>query len=399
MKRTYYLSLIFIFLFACSKDENTKTEIETEIETKVDFLVSDYQSKSFSPFTINYVTSLITDELSVYDYKPVQGIKMVYNTVDHENKSLEASGYLFIPEGFDVNLPLVSVQHGTISSNDQAPTNSSLGQNEMTFGVVLSSLGAIVAISDYVGYGSSRDHKHPYMHKENLARSSYDFLHAANEYLGREDIKTNGELFLAGYSEGGYATMALHQLIEKENKFKVTHSLPGAGAYDLTAFSKEIFAKDEELPFMSTYVWVLEVYNELFESLKNPLDTYFNEPYASNLSNLNEINAPIDSTLINFNPQILFKKEIIDEVVNGEDSALTKVIALNNTHDWKPEAEITLFHGTADSFVFPLNSLSALDKIKAKGGEVNYVELEGKTHETAIIPYFLEVINIIIDKN
>lgn len=337
--------------------------------------------------------------MSVYDYKPVQGIKMVYNTVDHENKSLEASGYLFIPEGFDVNLPLVSVQHGTISSNDQAPTNSSLGQNEMTFGVVLSSLGALVAISDYVGYGSSSDHKHPYMHKENLARSSYDFLHAANEYLGREDIKTNGELFLAGYSEGGYATMALHQLIEKENKFKVTHSLPGAGAYDLTAFSKEIFAKDEELPFMSTYIWVLEVYNELFESLKNPLDTYFNEPYASNLSNLNEINAPIDSTLINFNPQILFKKEIIDEVVNGEDSALTKVIALNNTHDWKPEAEITLFHGTADSFVFPLNSLSALDKIKAKGGEVNYVELEGKTHETAIISYFLEVINIIIDKN
>ena len=392
MRITYYLPLLFIALVGCSKDSTT----ETDTEKNFDFLVSDTQSKNFSAFKLKLATSLITSELSDYTYEAVSGIKIVYKTVDHDNKPLEASGLLFIPEGFDANGPMVSVQHGTITSNEQIPSNSELGVNEMTFSAILASLGAVVAIPDYVGYGSSSGHKHPYLHKENLARSSYDFIQATNEYLDREKIKTNGDLFLAGYSEGGYATMALHQLIEKENKIQVNHSLPGAGAYDLTAFSKEILSKDEELPFMTTYVWVLEVYNSMFESLKKPLGTYFNEPYASNLSDLKEINAPVDASLIHSNPQKLFKKEIIDDIVNERETELTKVIAQNNVHDWKPKAEITLFHGTADEYVYPSNSLSARDKIKARGGKINYIELEGKNHEEASIPYFLEAIKIII---
>ena len=134
----------------------------------------------------------------------------------------------------------------------------------------------------------------------------------------------------------------------------------------------------------------------MFESLKKPLGTYFNEPYASNLSDLKEINAPVDASLIHSNPQKLFKKEIIDDIVNERETELTKVIAQNNVHDWKPKAEITLFHGTADEYVYPSNSLSARDKIKARGGKINYIELEGKNHEEASIPYFLEAIKIII---
>jgi dienelactone hydrolase len=117
-------------------------------------------------------------------------------------------------------------------------------------------MGAVVAVPDYVGYGHSSHHKHPYQHKENTAQSTYDFLLASQEYLKRKRIETNGDLFLTGYSQGGHATMALHQKIEKENQLRVTHSISGAGAYNVTAFSREILTKDQDLPFMGTYVWL-----------------------------------------------------------------------------------------------------------------------------------------------
>ena len=229
----------------------------------------------------------------------------------------------------------------------------------------------------------------------NLAKVSYDFILAAHEYLDSEEITTNGKLFLTGYSEGGYATMALHQFIEKENKIAVTHSISGAGAYIKTAFAKEILKKDEDLEFLPSYLWVLDVYNTMFDNLKRPWTYYLNEPYASNLNSLDFINAPIDPNLISSNPKILFKETFIENILNNTDTEFLNVLNENDVYDWKPIAPITLFQSIDDKYVYPLNALTAFESIKKNGGEINYITVEGFDHQQATIPFYLKVLELI----
>jgi acetyl esterase/lipase len=133
----------------------------------------------------------------------------------------------------------------------------------------------------------------------------------------------------------------------------------------------------------------------MYTSLQRPLDFYFNEPYASQLSQLEEIDKPVNLSLIDPNPQKLFKKDLIDNILNGTDKVLLDVMAQNDVFDWKPTAPITLFHGTTDDYVYPSNSESAFAHIQSQGGDIRYVPLEGMNHQQAVMPYFLEASKII----
>ena len=68
-------------------------------------------------------------------------------------------------------------------------------------------------------------------------------LKAAKELAQQNNISFNKKLFLAGYSEGGYATMAAHKAIEENglDGFELVASFPGAGAYDLKGVQEHIF--------------------------------------------------------------------------------------------------------------------------------------------------------------
>ena len=391
MKKTYFVLLVLIALISCQKD-SSQDELTTEKPTRI---VSDEQKTTYTGGLLQFFGSIISDTWEDKNFQGVRTIKIIYKTVDQDNEPIEASGMLMIPESIEGNEPLISIQHGTLSEKSQAPTNSVLGTNEFTLGCLFSSIGSVVAISDYVGYGHSADQKHPYQHKENTAQSTYDFLLAVFEYLERENIPTNEELFLMGYSQGGHATMALHQKIEEESQLTVTHSMPAAGAYNITQFTQEILSKDEDLEFIGSYVWVIKVYNQMYTSLQRPLDFYFNEPYASQLSQLEEIDKPVNLSLIDPNPQKLFKKDLIDNILNGTDKVLLDVMAQNDVFDWKPTAPITLFHGTTDDYVYPSNSESAFAHIQSQGGDIRYVPLEGMNHQQAVMPYFLEASKII----
>ena len=76
-----------------------------------------------------------------------------------------------------------------------------------------------------------------------MAFAVIDLLKAAAELSQQQGITFNGELFLAGYSEGGYATMASHKAIEENglDGFTLIASFPAAGAYDIKGVQETIF--------------------------------------------------------------------------------------------------------------------------------------------------------------
>ena len=63
-------------------------------------------------------------------------------------------------------------------------------------------------------------------------------------------IQFNEQLFLEGYSEGGYVTMAAVKEIEENlsHEFNITMSFPMAGAYDLSGVLVDLMLSEEVYP-------------------------------------------------------------------------------------------------------------------------------------------------------
>ena len=92
--------------------------------------------------------------------------------------------------------------------------------------------------ADYVGFGAAKGLEHPYLTAAPSAAVVLDLLHAGQTWRQQQAVADNGQLFLAGYSEGGYVTLATQRAIETTGdalRQQLQASVPGAGPYDVQA--------------------------------------------------------------------------------------------------------------------------------------------------------------------
>ncbi|UPL49297.1 alpha/beta hydrolase family protein [Hymenobacter sublimis] len=317
---------------------------------------------------------------------PIKVYRLTYTTRNTDGKAITASGAVLVPVTTQA-LPVISYQHGTLRPDDEdrAPSYYNSGSELWSAVSVLASTGYVVSAPDYIGYGASKAQHHPYEHGASLASASADMLRAAREFCKQQNIAVNQKNFLLGYSEGGYATMALHKLLEEKYaaELPVTASAPGAGAYHKTAFAQYILKSDQPLNFLSTYVWVLTTYNRVY-GLNRPLSAYFKEPYATRLQA-----NPFSS--VPSLPSQLFADSFKQAVLNNTDAPLTAAFRDNDLHDWRPKAPLALFHGTADDYVPFFNSQDAYNAMRARGAtQVQLKPIQGGNHFTSVGTYTLQ---------
>ena len=317
--------------------------------------------------------------------------RVVYNTTNTDGRAIQASGALLIPDTPNA-VALISQQHGTITGDDAAPSYYNSNSESYMFGSVFASQGYIIAAPDYIGYGASKNLPHPYEQRNGLATSSLDMLRATRAFLEANrttgaNANWDGRLFLAGYSEGGYATMALQKKIEEEapNEFNLVASSCGAGAYDKPAFMKEIIntKTSADNSIARLYVWVLLTYDRIY-GLNRPATYYFKEPYASRIASQGysaNLGVPLNEALTDS-----FKQA----VNSGTDTAFLNAVADNDIHDWKPKTPTRLYHGDADVTVFYLNSVNAYNAMRARGAtNVELIPIKGANHATGLPSYIL----------
>ncbi len=343
--------------------------------------------------------SKLASDVSGLDLAGIKVYKLIYKTKDANGNQVLASG-AFLFSTSPTAKPLLSYQHGTISKETGAPslyTPNSL--DSFIAGTYLATLGYVVSIPDYLGYGENASSDHPYEHRATLASASLDMLRAAKEFSDRTStITLNNQLFLTGYSEGGSATMALHQLIENSanDEFTITASAPGAGAYDKIAFAKDVTMRNEVMLNIKNYSWVILTYNKLYPNLNRPLSYYFNEPYATNIANQPEGEGiTID---IEQNPSLLFTQQFRDGLQNDTDTEFLAALSDNSSFDWKPIAPMTLYHGTSDQFVLFVNSQSAFDAMTNNGASSVVLFPMNNTGHFDSVPTFVLEVNKFFDK-
>nr|WP_262903407.1 alpha/beta fold hydrolase [Hymenobacter psoromatis] len=316
---------------------------------------------------------------------PVRVYRLTYHTSTPAGQQTTASGAVLVPVA-PSPLPVLSYQHGTLlpGSEGQAPSYYAAGSDVWSVVSVLAASGYVVAAPDYLGYGASKALPHPYEHAASLASAAADMLRATREFCQQQAISVNQKNFLLGYSEGGYATMALHKLLEAKYAatLPVTASAPGAGAYHKTAFARYILNATQPLSFLSTYVWVLRTYDRVY-ALNRPYSFYYQEPYATQLQAdpFGAVPGRADQ---------LFAASFRQAVLTNSDAALNDALADNDIYDWKPAAPLALFHGTADDYVPFFNSQDAYDAMQKRGAtQVELHPIPGGDHFSSATAYTL----------
>ena len=172
---------------------------------------------------------------------------MEYNTVGGQGEATNATGGIMVPTGTDAACtgarPVLLYSHGTTvekSFNMASPANGEAGLVAAMF----AAQGFIVVTSNYVGYDASRSTYHPYLLAEQQSNDMIDALRAARQAFAKVGANDSGKLFLSGYSQGGFVSMATHKAMQTNyaSEFKVTASGNMSGPYSLTKTFQTVFA-------------------------------------------------------------------------------------------------------------------------------------------------------------
>ncbi len=141
--------------------------------------------------------------------------RVTYSSVVPErgNKPTVASGLLAIPEGAGTSFPLVSYQHGTVYGKQEVPSFPEQSPETQLMLAQFAGQGYVVIGADYFGLGTSSEPE-GYMVKASHQQATHDMLIASRAVLDHLKLTTT-KLFLAGWSQGGFVTMAMLEKLEK----------------------------------------------------------------------------------------------------------------------------------------------------------------------------------------
>ena len=404
LNRIIYL-LILLFCFASCHNLFDDDDDDQPVS---EYLVTYEMIKSYTPTQIEWAFDNLFSgypELMTIKDKFNLGLvvyKISYNTV-LQGKDEVASGLVCIPMG-EGPFPLLSYQNGTNTEHSNAP---SVNPNRDLYLMLefISSAGFVISIPDYLGFGSSDNIFHPYLHKESTVQSVIDMLRAVEELAQIRSVQLKDELYITGYSQGGWATLQVQKAIETQhsNEFNLEASAPAAGPYDL-GYINDYIRELTEYPMPYFLGNICHSYSNL-EVMTTPMVEIFNEPYASKIPDLydgSKSGEAINSELTTVISDLLTQNYITNFETDGTFSSLRSALESNSISAWHTSVPTKIIHGTSDAFVpFEVSQNLYNDfKEEGAGDQVELIPLNEMDHTGGIIPaglisvlWFLEISN------
>jgi pimeloyl-ACP methyl ester carboxylesterase len=336
--------------------------------------------------------------------------KVTYKSDNPNMKGeIEVSALLIKPivKG-NTHLKLLSFQHGTYARKDQAPSCFKCYMPWKYWEVYAAMIVAIfgrymVVMPDYQGMGEAglkqvnKDIDQPYVAREPLARSVCDLLAAVTS---RDDIKSNwnNQLYMFGYSQGGYVTMAAArelQLSDKPEYKKLMGNFkacaPCAGPYSLSQTVRQIMVGKKPYSLNAFVPMLVRGFNARYGNIFNmgafkstPVD--YRETYnlADGYHTTDEIGEKMPDI-----PSEALTEDFLQKLEDG--GAGHKVLEENDAYyKWCPSMPMTLYHCPDDEVVPYENSIIAQSEFEKRGVGVQLVPIKSwliiKPHMLAFLP-------------
>jgi pimeloyl-ACP methyl ester carboxylesterase len=163
------------------------------------------------------------------------------------NRPTMASGLVATPDGGTGPFPLLSYQHGTVYGKREVPSFPDQSPETAIVLAQFAGQGYVVVGADYFGLGLSTE-ADGYMAKASHQQAGADMLAASRETLAALGVATTDDLFLAGWSQGGFVTLALLEKLEADGvpvRAAATASAPAdlfVALTGLLAFPRDVYA-------------------------------------------------------------------------------------------------------------------------------------------------------------
>ena len=273
--------------------------------------------------------------------------RLEYLTTDAEGREILASGLVAVPvKGPGTRSPVLGWQHATIFRDAESPGNNAVPSE---LAVVFASLGYVVVAPDYVGYGASRGTPHPYLMAAPSAAAVLDFLTAAATWRRHNGVADNGQLFLAGYSEGAYVSMAAHRAMQAAGsplQQQLVGVVAGGGPYDVHG----------------TLDGLLDLVKDEQPVLGALLDPGLLRYLGSSLRE--EVREELLKHLLPDDADVAFDTRFIDYYLADDRAAIER---MSSVHDWLPAHPVRLFHGRDDRTVPYRSATGTLEAMRMRG--------------------------------
>lgn len=334
----------------------------------------------------NHQTTMTQDDINLIlwfaGFDPVADYSISAYDIHYESHSVSGtvdtlSGLVIIPHSSTEAFPILTYQHGTVILDSQAPSITGISADNLEIfliSLITAPSGFITVIPDYTGIGDP-DKYHPYIiansHTQALVNMIRSVKQLSIELEGNDGFQFNDQLFLAGYSDGGYATLASQKgiQIDYSDELSVTASFPMAGPYDLSGTMVDYFLSEPEYtqPYYVPYVLTSHLW--YYQGLDVDFAEYFEPFWADTLPSLfdgthsgSEINE-----LMPENPLDILLDDVLAEFENDEDHFFRQSLEENTLLDWVPESPTYFYHGMGDDIVPYQNAQIAYDTFVANG--------------------------------
>ena len=304
-----------------------------------------------------------------------------YPSVDPYGNPVTLSGSIVVGDEVETDgkqaSGMVLYNHFTVFQKDECPSRGDLG-------IVLKVVGSkLIAVApDYYGFGVTGDKNQAYCMSRTNAQSSVDALLAARQLLKEKGYKWGDFLFNLGYSEGGQTAMGVVRLVaEKYPDIKITHTVAGAGPYDIGETYRQLVSSGEtSMP--STVISTLLAYNE-YNELDVDNNEMFLDPILDNiliyLLSKDYKRDDLEGKLASYkiadwiNPTLFdFKSDLSLKFMEVFEKD-------NLSKGWKPRGDerISLVHNKLDACVPFANTTQMAEFFKQAGFTVD----EGRTED------------------
>lgn len=331
------VGILIVLLAGCGTDSPTgSTATSTARGTLVQSPPPRVASLDAATFESDLSGSPSGQQLLALTGPPACGIDVYYITywtVGAVNEAATATGALMVPTGpagqCSGPRPIVLYAHAT--TPDKTYNIADISNPADTEGVLVAAAfaaqGYIVVAPNYAGYDASSLQYHPFLNATQQSGDMIDALAAGRAALPTtyaSATSDNGQLFVTGYSEGGYVAMATQRALQEAGE-KVTAAAPMSGPYALEATFDAAFYGMVPVGATEFGPLIVRSYQFAYANVYvNPTDV-FEPQYADNAVTLLPSATPIDTI---FEDNLLPESAVFSSTPPVTGTALDAVLAV-----------------------------------------------------------------------
>ncbi|MDQ0303100.1 alpha/beta hydrolase family protein [Ancylobacter polymorphus] len=289
-------------------------------------------------------------------YTPAKNAVKLYRVTypsvipERGNRPTVATGLIAIPDVEGSRFPLVSYQHGTVYGKQEVPSFIAQSPETALMVAQFAGQGYVVIGADYFGLGLSTEPE-GYMVKASHQQATADMLAASRQVLAALKIDTP-KLTLAGWSQGGFVTMALLEKLEAEG-VKVDAAATASAPVDIYVALSGFL----DFPRANDASWV----TSLFILSSFSFENYYGVPGLARALLTEEsyeiarkayAREPYDPAAIPTDLKKLIRPAYFDPQFFAE-SAYGRLVKATTAYRWVIKSPVRNYYGEADEVITP----------------------------------------------